>query len=195
MRALPSLSLEYFGSTALGNTAGPAGAAGAAAGAASFLASFFGAAGAGAAAVGAGAAAGVASAPHWALRKSFHFWPASVPADLAAWYFALHSCAVRACAGEVAIAAANPAAAAAHNNFKGMVILGLPTGALLESRILAQPGGATTRRSTACQKYSGRTELACSSTVQLLCGRENNHGTCVIWKGFSSICGAKFGKA
>src|SRR6185436_6358850 len=70
-----------------------------------FLASFFGAAGAGAgaAAVGAGAAAGVASAPHWALRKSFHFWPASVPADLAAWYFALHSCAVRACAGEVAI--------------------------------------------------------------------------------------------
>src|SRR5712671_1843433 len=118
MRALPSLSLEYFGLTALGNTAGPDGAAGAAAGAASFLASFlasFGAAGAGAAAVG--AAAGVASAPHWALRKSFHFWPASVPSFLAAWYFALHSCAVRACAGEVAITAANPAAAAAHNNF------------------------------------------------------------------------------
>src|SRR4051794_35956452 len=115
MRALPSLSLEYFGLTALGNTAGPDGAAGAAAGAAlaSFLASF-GAAVAGAAAVG--AAAGVASAPHWALRKSFHFWPASVPSFLAAWYLALHSCAVRACAGEVAIAAANPATAAAHNN-------------------------------------------------------------------------------
>ncbi len=30
------------------------------------------------------AAAGVASAPHWALRKSFHFWPLRVPADLAA---------------------------------------------------------------------------------------------------------------
>ena len=30
------------------------------------------------------AAAGVASAPHWALRKSFHFWPFRVPADLAA---------------------------------------------------------------------------------------------------------------
>src|SRR3954467_1659976 len=115
MRALPSLSLEYFGSTAFGNTAGPDGAAGAAAGAASFLASFFGAAGAGAAAVG--AAAGVAAAPHWALRKSFHFWPASVPPFLAAWYFALHSCAVRACAGVVAITAANPATAAAHNNF------------------------------------------------------------------------------
>src|SRR6266851_4285619 len=100
MRALPSLSLEYFGSTAFGNTAGPDGAAGAAA-----------------AAGAAGAAAGVASAPHWALRKSFHFWPASVPAVLAAWYFALHSCAVRACAGEVAAAAANPATAAAHNNF------------------------------------------------------------------------------
>src|SRR5258708_15867010 len=152
MRALPSLSLEYFGSTALGNTAG---AAGAAAGAASFLVSFVGAAGAGpgAAEVGAGAATGVASAPHWALRKSFHFWPASVPADLAAWYFALHSCAVRACAGEVAITAANPATAAAHNNFKCMVILGLPTWALLESRILAQPGSATTDRRIVLPKY------------------------------------------
>ena len=38
-----------------------------------------------AAGAGAGAAAaGVASAPHSALRKSFHFWPLSVPADLAA---------------------------------------------------------------------------------------------------------------
>src|SRR5258705_5469714 len=148
MRALPSLALEYFGSTALGNPAGPAGAAGAGAGAASFLASFFGAAGA-----AAGAAAGVASAPHWALRKSFHFWPASVPADLAAWYFALHSCAVRACAGEVAITAANPATAAAHNNFNCMVILGLPTWALLESRILAQPGSATTDRRIVLPKY------------------------------------------
>src|SRR5215475_3526396 len=79
MRALPSLSLEYLGSTAFGKIAGPAGAAGAAAGAASFLAclvvSFvasLGAAGA-AGAAAAGAAAGVASAPHWALRNSFHF--------------------------------------------------------------------------------------------------------------------------
>src|SRR5262245_150162 len=116
MRALPSLSLEYFGSTALGNTAGPAGAAGA--GAASFLACLvvsllasFGAAGAGAAAVG----AGVASAPHWALRKSFHFWSPSVPSFLAAWYLALHSCAVSACAGEAA-AKAKPASAAAQNS-------------------------------------------------------------------------------
>src|SRR5947199_156156 len=94
MRALPALSLAYFGSTADGKTAGPEGAAGAAAGAASFFASF-GAAGAGGAAA-VGAAAGVASAPHWALRKSFHFWPPSVPADLAACYFALHSWLVRA---------------------------------------------------------------------------------------------------
>src|SRR6266566_3224180 len=99
MRPLPALSLAYFGSTADGNTAGPDGAAGAAAGSVSFFASFGAAGAAGAAA---GAAAGVASAPHCALRKSFHFWPLSVPAVLAAWYFALHSCAVSACAGEVA---------------------------------------------------------------------------------------------
>src|SRR5947199_4927418 len=104
MRALPSLSLEYFESTAFGKIAGPDGAAGAVAsflasfGAASFLASF-GAASFGAAAA-AGAAAGVASALHCALRKSFHFWPASVPSFLAAWYLALHSCAVSACAGD-----------------------------------------------------------------------------------------------
>src|ERR1700756_3913785 len=97
MRALPAVSLEYFGSTALGKMAGPEGSAGAAAGAASFFASLgaagggrapvgaAGGAGGGAAAVGAaGAAAGVASAPHWALRKSFHFWPPRVPAALAA---------------------------------------------------------------------------------------------------------------
>src|ERR1700740_122712 len=87
MRALPALSLEYFGSIALGKIAGAEGCTGAAAGAASFLASL-GAAGGGAAAVG---AAGVASAPHWALRKSFHFWPFRVPAALAARYLALHS--------------------------------------------------------------------------------------------------------
>src|SRR6266498_893298 len=40
MRALPAVSLEYFGSTALGKTAGPAGAAGAAASLAVSLASF-----------------------------------------------------------------------------------------------------------------------------------------------------------
>src|SRR6478609_5848420 len=115
MRALPSLSLAYFGSTALGNTAGPDGAAGAAAGAASFLASF--AAGAGAGAAGAAAGVATASAPQLALRKSFHFWPASVPAVLAAWYFALHSCVVRACAGEVAASAAKPDTTIAHNSF------------------------------------------------------------------------------
>jgi hypothetical protein len=67
-------------------------------------ASAFGAGAAGAAAVV--AAAGVASAPHWALRKSFHFWPANVPASLAVLYFALHSAMVRADAGAVSIAAA-----------------------------------------------------------------------------------------
>src|SRR5437764_4343365 len=78
IRALPAVSLEYFGSTAVGNTAFPAGAA---AGAASFFAASFGAAGA-----AAGAAAGVAAAaaPHWALRKSFHLWPPSAPAGFAA---------------------------------------------------------------------------------------------------------------
>src|SRR5215469_2946441 len=44
------------------------------------------------AAAGAVAGAAVASAPHWLLRISFHFMPLSVPAFLAAWYFALHSC-------------------------------------------------------------------------------------------------------
>src|SRR5882757_1220495 len=125
MRALPAVSLEYFGFTADGNTAGPDGAAGAAAGAASFLASF-GAAGAGVAAgVAAGAAAGVAvaSAPHWALRKSFHFWPLSVPAVLAAWYFALHSCAVRACAGADAVSMAKPDTAAAHSRANFVVVI------------------------------------------------------------------------
>src|SRR6266853_1092146 len=58
MRPLPAVSLEYFGSTAEGYTAGPAGTAGAAAGAAGGAASFFGLA---AASFGAaGAAAGVA---------------------------------------------------------------------------------------------------------------------------------------
>src|ERR1700726_4674300 len=99
MRPLPALSLAYFASTAEGNTALPVaiGAAGAAAaagfGAAAGLAA---AVGAGAAAAGAAAGAAAASAAHWALRKSFHFWPLSVPAVVAAWYFALHSCVVRA---------------------------------------------------------------------------------------------------
>ena len=63
----------------------------------------------GATAVAAGAAA--ASAPHSALRKSFHFMPFTVPADCAALYLALHSCAVRAFAGAEqakAISAASP---------------------------------------------------------------------------------------
>src|ERR1700740_3717318 len=86
MRALPALSLAYFGSTAFGKTALPVivGAIGAGAGAASFFAVV---AGAGAGAAGAAVvAAGVASAPHCALRKSFHFWPLSVPASFAALY-------------------------------------------------------------------------------------------------------------
>ena len=66
--------------------------------------------------LGAGAAAGVASAAHSALRKSFHFWPFSVPASLAALYFALHSCMVSACAGALTANAAKLAPAIAHNN-------------------------------------------------------------------------------
>src|ERR1700733_14946176 len=120
MRALPALSLAYFGSTADGNTALPAGIEGAGAASGFFATSF----GAGA---GAGAAAGVAvaSAPHSALRKSFHFWPLSVPADVASLYFALHSDMLNACAG-MAANAAKPDTATAHNNFARMVILGLP---------------------------------------------------------------------
>ena len=74
---------------------------------------FAGAAGAAAGAAGAAAA----SAPQLALRKSFHFLPSSVPASLAAWYFALHSFAVRACAGEIAANAANPDTAIAQSIF------------------------------------------------------------------------------
>ncbi|RTL83954.1 MAG: hypothetical protein EKK35_02565 [Bradyrhizobiaceae bacterium] len=86
MRALPAVSLEYFGATAVGKTAGPAGAAGAAAGAAAAFGASFGAAAAFGASLGGAvvAAAGVASAPHWAFRKSFHFWSPRVPAAFAA---------------------------------------------------------------------------------------------------------------
>src|SRR5262249_11322395 len=93
MRAFPADSPEYFGDTAVGNTAFPV-ALGAVAGVE-----------AGAPAVG---AAAVASAPHWALRKSRQFCPLRVPADLAAWYLALPSFIVSACAGwpEVTIIAA-----------------------------------------------------------------------------------------
>src|SRR6202012_3388142 len=78
---------EYFGETAFGNVALPAGIAGA-----GLAAAAFGAAG-GDAPPGAEAAAGFAAAsdPHSALRKSFHFWPLSVPAVCAALYLALHS--------------------------------------------------------------------------------------------------------
>src|SRR5882757_484241 len=127
MRPLPAVSLEYFGSTADGNTAGPAGAAGAAAGVASgffgLASTAFGAAGAAGVAAGVAAGAAVASAPHSALRKSFHFWPLSVPAVLAAWYFALHSCAVRACAGTVAVSMAKPDTAAAHSRANFVVVI------------------------------------------------------------------------
>src|SRR6202041_2381720 len=130
MRALPALSLAYFGSTADGNTALPTGIgrAGAASG---FFATSLGA--------GAGAAAGVAaaSAPHSALRKSFHFWPLRVPADLAALYFALHSDMLNACAG-MAANAAKPDTATAHNNFARMVILVSLGRGELRTPILAQ---------------------------------------------------------
>src|SRR5262249_58871798 len=97
----PADSLEYFGETAVGNTAFPV-ALGAVAGV-----------GAGAPAAG---AAAVASAPHWALRKSRQFCPLRVPADLAAWYLALHSFIVSACAGcpDVTIIAPASATKPAH---------------------------------------------------------------------------------
>src|ERR1700744_5636344 len=110
MRALPAVSLEYFASTADGKVALPV-AAGAGGGAASFFAAVVGAGAAGAAA---GAAAGGASAPHWGLRESFHFMPGRVPAVLAAWYFALHSCEVSAWAGIAN--AARPDTATAQSN-------------------------------------------------------------------------------
>src|ERR1700744_93649 len=78
MRALPALSLAYFGSTADGNTALPIATGGAA------------------------GAAAAASVPHCALRKSLHFWPFSEPSALAALYFALHSDMLSAWAGETA---------------------------------------------------------------------------------------------
>ena len=94
MRALPALSLEYFGETAFGNTA-LLGVVGATEGLAAVVAAgFAGSAGSAAGLVAAaGAAAGVADAsvPHSALRKSFHFVPLSVPAVCAALYLALHS--------------------------------------------------------------------------------------------------------
>ena len=73
MRALPADLSEYLGSTALGKTVFP-----------TLPGDHHGAgegAGAGAVVV---AGATVASAPHCALRKSFHLMPLSVPALLAA---------------------------------------------------------------------------------------------------------------
>src|ERR1700730_2028375 len=109
MRALPADSLEYFGEIAVGNTAFPV-ALGAVPGVA-----------AGAPAAG---AAAVASGPHWALRKSRQFCPPSVPADLAAWYLALHSFIVSACAGcpEVTIIAPTSATRPAHGTICRIVM-------------------------------------------------------------------------
>src|SRR6476620_12761100 len=101
MRALPAFSLANLGEIAVGNSGAPA-AAGA-----------VGAAAVGAAPDGA-AAAGVAPAPHSALRKSFHFLSPSVPAALAALYWALHSADVRPLAASVAGAVAAGAGAAAE---------------------------------------------------------------------------------
>src|SRR5437763_1263382 len=107
MRAFPAGSLEYFGDTTLGKTALPA-AAGAVLGGA---AAFFEAAGAaGATGAGAGVAA-LASGPHSALRKSFHFTPLAVPAACAALYLALHSCMVSACTDGATVATAMKATA------------------------------------------------------------------------------------
>src|SRR5581483_246721 len=114
MRALPADSVEYFDETAGGNMMLPVatggGAAGLAAGVAGgALASLGG--GAGGALAGAGSA--VASAPHCALRNSFHFMPLSVPASFAALYLALHSLLDSACA-EFAASAVTPSSMAAQ---------------------------------------------------------------------------------
>ncbi len=63
---------------------------------------------AGAAAGGVVVVAAAASVPHWALRKSFHFRPASVPAALAALNFALHSVIDKAEAEALIISGATP---------------------------------------------------------------------------------------
>src|SRR5215467_5293884 len=114
MRAFPADSPECFGETAVGNTAFPV-ALGAVAGVE-----------AGVPAVG---AAAVASAPHWALRKSRQLCPLRVPADLAAWYLALHSFIVSACAGcpEVTIIAPASATKPTH-----VAIWRIVMGSLLE---------------------------------------------------------------
>ena len=117
MRALPSVSFEYFGAIAVGKTALPAALAVAAAGfvSAGFAAGFAGAAVVAAGATAPGAAAGVAaaSAPHSALRKSFHF--SLLPAAWAALYFALHSCIVSARLGPTVVSVATIAEAAMTN--------------------------------------------------------------------------------
>src|SRR3954465_13483475 len=120
MRAFPWVSLAYFGSTALGKTAGPA-AAGTAAG----VAAAFGFASTAFAAAGAAAVVAAASLPHSALRKSFHFWALSVPAVCAALYLALHSCMVSACAG-IAAASATAEPAIVSANFARVIIAVLP---------------------------------------------------------------------
>src|SRR6516165_7089298 len=108
MRAFPADSLEYFGNTAFPLALGAV-------------------AGVGAGAPAAGAAA-VASAPHWALRKSRQFCPLRVPAALAAWYLALHSFIVSARAGcpDVTIIAPASATKPAHVAIWRIVMESLP---------------------------------------------------------------------
>src|SRR4029077_6321480 len=98
MRARPAFSLAYLDDTAVGNTAVVDVVAAGLAGAVSFEGSvvFAGSVVAGVLAAGAVAVAAGVFAAHSVLRKSFHVLPAIVPADFAAWYFALHSFDVRA---------------------------------------------------------------------------------------------------
>lgn len=103
MRALPGFSVEYLADTVEGNTALPRPTVvGAVSRARALLV----------AGVGAAGAAAAASVPHSALRKSFHLMPLTVPEDLAALYFALHSCMVSACVGPDQAKASNAAALA-----------------------------------------------------------------------------------
>src|SRR4051812_20180556 len=153
MRALPWVSLAYFGSTALGKTAGPAGAGAAAGVAAAGVAAAFGLASAAFGAASAAAGVAAASDPHSALRKSFHFWPLSVPAVCAALYFALHSGMVSASAG-IAANMASVDAAMVHTTFARVIILILPSRKKLGGRYPSAPTARDNAAIKPSEKYS-----------------------------------------
>ena len=127
MRAVPAFSLAYLGDTAFGKVAAPA-----VIGMEADEVGGTGLRGLGADEVeGTAATSDVPPSPHWALRKSFHFNPPSVPAVCASLYFALHSRAVRAWAGAPAAtsAPAAPAAARLAQHTRALLLAGAAPGA------------------------------------------------------------------